>query len=76
MEKMTVFSFKGKFGQIWIEMLFWTKLGFKMIAFSIVKNSKNSENFWEILGNFSKKKLPDIKLHISKIFENFLIKMQ
>ena len=36
---------------------------------------KMSGNFREILGNFSKK-MPDIKIQISKIFENLLIKMQ
>ena len=38
------------------------------------KVEKNSENIQEILGNFSKK-MPDIKLKISKIFENSFLKL-
>ena len=59
-------SFKGKFDQILIIIVILDYFGRKNNSFfRFWKSSENFRNFWEIF----RKKLPDIKLRISKIFE-------
>ena len=77
MEKFALFlNFRGKFGQILIDIVILNWFGYKNNSFFDFEKVENfSENFWEILRNLMVK-MANIKHQISKLSENLLIKIQ